>query len=60
MAEGAALPPVKSRVVLMRAVPPPSCSRPESITATVTPAPVRVVSGVDPVAASSANVLRRL
>ena len=37
------MPVVKSRVVLMRAVPPPSCSSPESITATVTPAPVRVV-----------------
>ena len=35
---------MKSRVVLMRLVPPPSCSKPESITATVTPAPVSVVA----------------
>ncbi len=45
MCGGLALPVVKSRVVLIRPVPPPSCSSPESITATVTPAPVRVVSG---------------
>src|SRR5574341_1213782 len=43
MGGGLALPPVKSRVVLMRAEPSPSCNSPESITATVTPAPVCVV-----------------
>ena len=40
MAAAMLLPPVKSRVVMMRVVPPPSCSRPESMTATVTPLPV--------------------
>ena len=39
-AAGFFAPPVKSRVVLMRVARPPSCSRPESITATVTPFPV--------------------
>ena len=43
MAAGVALPVVKSRVVLIRAVEPPSCSSPESTTAIVTPAPVRDV-----------------
>lgn len=35
MAGGALTPVVKSRVVLMRVLPPPSCRSPESITATV-------------------------
>jgi len=40
---GVLLPVVKSRVVLSRLAAPPSSSSPESITATVTPAPVAVL-----------------